>query len=550
MSREGSAKVGRRASSIFHFLWRHLILGKATATPSQYELAGSRFFRAVERIREVGFHLALYVAGSLVERIVFAPSLGKAFRWVWRQWLRSHLATIVPAFDKSLYLRQFAGTSRVSNVACDPELHYAIIGWREGRVPAPSFDPWYFGRRNPDRAGNKDPFLLHIAASGYAVPCHENASQESAAGWKAGNDGILTIHHARGGGSSTFLDLFEAGERAAGFNVFRLRAMPGAETLGIIDGVSAGIELAPSQVFDLATGLAELADYCRTRRVKRLVINHVIDRPAEVLTWINALGTLLDCGYEVILHDYYALCPRINMLTGLSEFCGAAPPEKCVVCTEDHGSDVRDLDALTWRRDFLGFLSGASRVTVPSADMAARFQPHLPSKNILVWRPEGDDHLPPERQPSLARDEPLRVISIGALSVPKGANILATLAGRVASEGDRISFTLIGSGAGMKLLRQSGVQATGFYKSEDLDRLIDSAAPHVVFFPSIWPETWSFVLSSALRRGLPVIAFDIGAPAERLRELGRGHLLPLELAFDEPGLLQAFRSLRERYVVG
>lgn len=545
MSGDRPETVGRRPNSI----WGHLFLGELSATPSQYELAGPRFVRTVGKVREVGFHLALLFAGSLVERIVFAPSFGKALRWAWRQMLRSHIAAIEPAFDKPFYLRQFAGTSRVRNIACDPVLHYAIVGWREARVPAPDFDPWHFGRRNPDRSKNGDPFLLHIESSGYGASCHENSGEGAARRSQQGKDGILTIHHARGGGSSTFLDLLEASERAAGFNVFRLRAVPRSETLGIIDDVPAGTEASRSQVFDLATGLRELAEYCRSRRITRLVVNHVIDRPIEVLGWIENLGQLAGCRYEVVLHDYYALCPRVNMITGLSEFCGAAPPEKCLSCTSSHGSDVRNLDAQTWRRDFLDFLAGASRVIVPSADMAARFRPHLPSKRLSIWQPEVDDLLPPERTPRLACDESLRVLSIGALSVPKGANVLATLTGRAAAEGAPIAFTLIGSGAGMKLLRQSGVQATGFYRPEDLGRLIEAADPHVVFFPSIWPETWSFVLTAALQRGLPVVAFDIGAPAERLRELGHGHLLPLELASNSAGLLGVFRRLREQYIV-
>jgi glycosyltransferase involved in cell wall biosynthesis len=47
--------------------------------------------------------------------------------------------------------------------------------------------------------------------------------------------------------------------------------------------------------------------------------------------------------------------------------------------------------------------------------------------------------------------------------------------------------------------------------------------------PSIFPETWCFTLAEAWRAGLQVAAFDIGAQAERIRETGRGLLLPLGL---------------------
>lgn len=497
----------------------------------------------------MGVHLASLFAVRFIELTVFAPLSGKALRWALKQQFRSQISTIAPSFESSLYIRQFSHTPRVRRISCDPLLHYVIVGWREGRTPASSFDPWCFNRRNPELSKSADPFALHIGARGYAAPCHDNVDRGASNRWDPGKDSILTVNHGRGGGSSTFLDLFEANELAAGFNVFRLRAVPRAATLGIVDDIAAHARPLPASVFDLATELVELAEYCRARRVTRLVINHVIDRPPEALSWVKRLSRLIGCGYEVILHDYYALCPRVNMLTGLSEFCDVAPPEKCVPCTASHGSEVKNFDAYTWRRDFLMFIEGASKVTVPSADLGARFQSQLPSTRITVWQPEIDASIPPERTPSLAADEPLRVLSIGALSVPKGANVLAALASLSATEGDLIAFTLVGSGAEARRLRRAGVQATGFYRSEDLGRLIDAADAHVVFFPSIWPETWSFVLTSALQHGLPVIAFDIGAPADRLRELGRGHLLPLELAFNPSELLEVFRRLREQYVI-
>jgi hypothetical protein len=45
----------------------------------------------------------------------------------------------------------------------------------------------------------------------------------------------------------------------------------------------------------------------------------------------------------------------------------------------------------------------------------------------------------------------------------------------------------------------------------------------------LWPETWSYTLSQLWQAGLDVVAFDIGAPAERIRAMRRGSLLPLGL---------------------
>ena len=50
--------------------------------------------------------------------------------------------------------------------------------------------------------------------------------------------------------------------------------------------------------------------------------------------------------------------------------------------------------------------------------------------------------------------------------------------------------------------------------------------------PSIWPETYAYPLTLALRTGLPVAAFDLGALGERLRTGPNSHLLSSALAID------------------
>ena len=157
--------------------------------------------------------------------------------------------------------------------------------------------------------------------------------------------------------------------------------------------------------------------------------------------------------------------------------------------------------------------------------------------------------MPPERSPRLGESEVLRIATLGALPVHKGSRVLQALAREARASGAPFAFTVIGASPEAGALGQAGVAVMGGYAGGEIDRLIEDVAPHIVFIPAIWPETWSFVLTVALRRGLPVVAFDIGAPAERLRELRRGHLLPLDLARQPRKLLAAFRGLREQWVV-
>ncbi len=71
------------------------------------------------------------------------------------------------------------------------------------------------------------------------------------------------------------------------------------------------------------------------------------------------------------------------------------------------------------------------------------------------------------------------------------------------------------------------VLITGRYKDEDIFDILEPLRCHCAFFPSVWPETYTYTLSIAFLGGLFPVAFDLGAPAARIRECGFGHLLPL-----------------------
>ena len=48
----------------------------------------------------------------------------------------------------------------------------------------------------------------------------------------------------------------------------------------------------------------------------------------------------------------------------------------------------------------------------------------------------------------------------------------------------------------------------------------------VVFFTSIWPETFSYLVSELISIGIPIACFDIGAQAEKVRTYHLGEIIP------------------------
>jgi hypothetical protein len=72
--------------------------------------------------------------------------------------------------------------------------------------------------------------------------------------------------------------------------------------------------------------------------------------------------------------------------------------------------------------------------------------------------------------------------------------------------------------------RSPCLEVTGTYAQEELAPLVEKHGVNMFFFPSIWPRR-SPTSSRMAALGLPIVAFDLGAPAERLRALPLARLV-------------------------
>ena len=103
------------------------------------------------------------------------------------------------------------------------------------------------------------------------------------------------------------------------------------------------------------------------------------------------------------------------------------------------------------------------------------------------------------------------VLVLGAISREKGADVLEAVT--EAMDDANIEFHLLGYA--YRALSEK-VVTHGPYVQEDVYELIDAIGPDVVWYPALWPETYSYTLSAALHQGLPVVVPDIGAFVERV----------------------------------
>jgi len=113
----------------------------------------------------------------------------------------------------------------------------------------------------------------------------------------------------------------------------------------------------------------------------------------------------------------------------------------------------------------------------------------------------------------------------------KGFDVLLACARDAARRQLKLQFTVVGHTIDDKRLMQTGrVFVTGPFVEGEAASLLRESEAALGFLPSVWPETWCYALSALWEAGLHVMAFDLGAQAERIRARGGGTIVAAGLA--------------------
>ena len=346
---------------------------------------------------------------------------------------------------------------------------------------------------------------------------------------------VLIITHDRGGGVAR-----RVAERVREIEQQNRRAIvlrPNARGTGI----SAGFDEAyPNLIFPDQT---ELLEFLRSSEIVSAEIHHFLGHSAALIDELIANFPV----YDVILHDYAWYCPRITLTAREDRYCGEPDVRQCMWCVADNGTKLEeDIDPVALHQRSLRLLQNARDIIAPSADTARRYSRRFGLKSR--HQPWEDESAPLKLRPLTKPAGALRRIAVvGAISYQKGYDLLLQAARLVATKKLPIEFVVVGFTADdPRLLATGVVRITGHYQEKEVVPVIQAQDADFAFLPAQWPETWSYVLTQIWQAGLPVIALDLGAPAERIKARKGGVVIPPHLPvermvamFLDPGLFRA-----------
>jgi glycosyltransferase involved in cell wall biosynthesis len=280
---------------------------------------------------------------------------------------------------------------------------------------------------------------------------------------------------------------------------------------------------------------------CRCE-ISRIHYHHLLGLDERV--W--SLGKYLNIPYDVTLHDYFLVCPQIHLSKRFHRYCGEAGEEQCISCLES-GSPVGNVDIHSWRKQSAEFLLQAERIFAPSKDTAERFLRYFPNINpIITEHPDVlcIDKNRPVVPRTLGSNENLRIVCIGLTSRLKGLELVNACGVLARHHGMPLEFHVLGKPYG-RIVRepQSALRVHGFYNDSELKDFLENIQPHIAWFPSLCPETYSYALSGALSAGLPVVCSDLGSFPERVSDREWSWIVPWESSPQD--MIEFFIQLRK-----
>lgn len=337
--------------------------------------------------------------------------------------------------------------------------------------------------------------------------------------WRSGRKrtSVVLVTHDAGGGVERHVAQRVAHIRAEGRRAIVVRPRGG---LLVSDGCA---DDTPGLVFD---DVASLASFLLQDRPKLVEFHHTASHDPDIETLASRLGV----AYDIVVHDYAAICPRVTLCGGAGRYCGEPLDVRdCETCVVDHGARVPFTGSVaTLRAAQARRFSQARRVLVPTDDALRRLARHMPDCTLErgEWESASDRRAAPFRTISATGT----VAVLGAIGQDKGFSTLLACARESERRDLPLQFVVVGHTIDdARLLATGRVFVTGPFHEGQAGELLTRMSPTIGFIPSVWPEIWCYALSELWAHSLHVVAFDLGAQRERIVTSGAGTLLPLNL---------------------
>ena len=275
-------------------------------------------------------------------------------------------------------------------------------------------------------------------------------------------------------------------------------------------------------------------------------IQHLLRHTRDILNIIKVLGipTILS------FHDFYYICPSINLLNHNNQYCEL----KCTAQTKQCKYPVQIFDELPllkdfvdiWRKEGSILIENCSAFTAPTKsamDIYISIYPELKNKDYKVIEHGRDIEKTSPKFELPSEDKPIKILIPGIIKNHKGHDFIKEL--KEIDQENRIEFHFMG--IIYDDLKELGIYH-GKYERENFCKIVNEIKPSFIGIFSICPETYCHTLTEAWSCGIPVLVTKMGALEERVIKNGGGWFLEHNYPLKAYNKIIQISSLVEDYL--
>ncbi len=343
---------------------------------------------------------------------------------------------------------------------------------------------------------------------------------------------LFVLHDADGGTKLTSNEL--AQETALEFNVSILRC--GIRKWWLEEITPDGFREIQSWNFENSWRIQDRSDRARIQAFEDVLkeqeihlvhFRHFIANEPEIVEVSQKFG----CRTVLSFHDFYNLCPTIQLINGEGKYCAG----KCTgtgSCSatpywfgQAFPKPLKDQYVHQWRSRVNQAIKDVDTFITTSEYARELIQEHLSSTRTspfeVIHHGRNIEHFSkvgvcPDRIHSV------RVVVLGAINQSKGASLIMELLKRNQRQGNPIEVHFFGKKSREFHPSRFGAIDHGSYQPEELSHLLSAIKPSLSLIASIWPETYCHTLTESWALGIPVLVSPLGALRERVENNGGG----------------------------
>ncbi len=288
----------------------------------------------------------------------------------------------------------------------------------------------------------------------------------------------------------------------------------------------------------VSSNLSKIIALLSEFKINTIFLNSFVSYPNvhEIINEIVLLKEQTKARLILPIHDFFPLCPSYTLLNEKMQYCEVPDDVKvCENCLKHNKHEFKifenETDIEHWRSSWSNIIALCDEILCFSDSSKEIFLKAYPkSIEKIIVKPHDISGRYPKIYDANCNSGMTIIGVLGAINEAKGANIVKDLVSYI--DKNRLNTKVVVIGEISIPIHSDSFEVTGRYDKKELPKIVKRFNITKFLIPSICPETFSYTTDEIMQMGYPLVVFDLGAPAQRVRDYDLGQVIEMDRLYE------------------